>query len=41
MVEDPNHPWLMEGGAPVILAAGRLVEQKDFPHAPQGIRPCR
>ena len=30
MADDPNHPWLMEDGVPVILAAGRLVEQKDF-----------
>lgn len=26
----PDHPWLVEGGAPVILGAGRLTQQKDF-----------
>lgn len=25
------HPWLEDGGAPVIVAAGRLVPQKNFP----------
>jgi glycosyltransferase involved in cell wall biosynthesis len=28
---DPGHPWLAPGSAPVILAVGRLTEQKDFP----------
>jgi glycosyltransferase involved in cell wall biosynthesis len=27
----PGHPWLRPGGPPVVLGAGRLVEQKDFP----------
>ncbi len=27
----PTHPWLTDGGAPVVLGVGRLVEQKDFP----------
>lgn len=26
-----NHPWFYEGEPPVILAAGRLVAQKDYP----------
>jgi glycosyltransferase involved in cell wall biosynthesis len=26
-----DHPWLQGGGAPVILGAGRLTRQKDFP----------
>ncbi len=26
-----EHPWFSEGQPPVILAAGRLVEQKDYP----------
>jgi glycosyltransferase involved in cell wall biosynthesis len=26
-----GHPWLNDGGAPVILGAGRLTRQKDFP----------
>lgn len=26
----PSHPWLRDGGPPVILGAGRLVPQKDF-----------
>jgi glycosyltransferase involved in cell wall biosynthesis len=32
LIQKPvNHPWLSEGQPPVILAAGRLVEQKDYP----------
>ncbi|HYN76879.1 MAG TPA: glycosyltransferase [Lamprocystis sp. (in: g-proteobacteria)] len=27
----PGHPWLAPGAPPVILAAGRLVPQKDYP----------
>ena len=26
-----EHPWFGDGGAPVILAAGRLAPQKDYP----------
>lgn len=26
----PDHPWLAEGGPPVVPGAGRLVGQKDF-----------
>ncbi len=26
-----KHPWFVPGSAPVILAAGRMTEQKDFP----------
>lgn len=29
--EPVPHPWLREGERPVIMAAGRLTEQKDFP----------
>ncbi len=29
--EAPEHPWLANGGPPVILASGRLVDQKDYP----------
>lgn len=29
--EPPDHPWLQPAGPPVILAAGRLVRQKDYP----------
>ena len=29
--EPPSHPWLIDYRTPVILAAGRLTEQKDFP----------
>jgi glycosyltransferase involved in cell wall biosynthesis len=28
---DPGHPWLGDGGPPVLLGAGRLTRQKDFP----------
>lgn len=28
--EPPTHPWLAPGGVPVVLAAGRLIAQKDF-----------
>ncbi|WP_324749644.1 glycosyltransferase [Sphingomonas sp. LY54] len=30
LLEEPAHPWLRDGGPPVILGCGRLVEQKDF-----------
>ncbi|HSJ08233.1 MAG TPA: glycosyltransferase, partial [Longimicrobiales bacterium] len=29
--EDPGHPWTSPGAPPLILAAGRLVEAKDYP----------
>lgn len=29
--QSPPHPWFGDGGPPVILSAGRLVRQKDFP----------
>jgi glycosyltransferase involved in cell wall biosynthesis len=29
--EPLDHPWLQPGQPPVVLGAGRLVEQKDFP----------
>ncbi|MBK1644909.1 glycosyl transferase [Thiocapsa imhoffii] len=29
--ERPTHPWFRPGGPQVILAAGRLVPQKDYP----------
>jgi glycosyltransferase involved in cell wall biosynthesis len=28
--ETPEHPWLRDGGPPVILGVGRLAVQKDF-----------
>lgn len=28
--EQPEHPWLNDGGPPVILAAGRLTPAKDY-----------
>ena len=31
MAQPANHPWMNDGGAPVILSAGRLAEQKDYP----------
>lgn len=30
-LEAPDHPWLLNGATPVILGAGRLIAQKDFP----------
>ena len=30
-LETPDHPWLREKSRPVLLAAGRLHEQKDYP----------
>ncbi len=42
-----DHPWLAEGEAPVILGAGRLTRQKDFPTLIRAFaqaraqRPCR
>jgi glycosyltransferase involved in cell wall biosynthesis len=29
--ERPEHPWFAQGNPPVILGAGRLTRQKDFP----------
>ena len=31
MAAIPNHRWLLDGDVPVILAAGRLSHQKDYP----------
>jgi glycosyltransferase involved in cell wall biosynthesis len=31
MAERPDHPWFLDGSTPVILAAGRLTAQKDYP----------
>ncbi|MCB1875357.1 MAG: glycosyltransferase [Chromatiales bacterium] len=28
---DPQHPWFGDGGDPIVLGAGRLTRQKDFP----------
>ena len=36
--ESPDHPWMSDGGSPVILAAGRLVDTKDLPTL---FRACR
>ena len=47
MAESPSHPWLLDSGAPVILSAGRLAAQKDFPALIRAFarlarrRPCR
>jgi glycosyltransferase involved in cell wall biosynthesis len=30
-MEPPEHPWLAKGEAPVIVAAGKLKPQKDYP----------
>jgi glycosyltransferase involved in cell wall biosynthesis len=29
--EQPDHPWFGDGGGPVLVAAGRLAGQKDYP----------
>ena len=45
--EQANHPWLSDGGPPVILAVGRLSRQKDYPTLIKAFallakrRPCR
>jgi glycosyltransferase involved in cell wall biosynthesis len=28
--QKPDHPWVSDGGAPVVLGVGRLTTQKDF-----------
>ena len=30
-LKPPDHPWMNDGGPPVVLAAGRLTRQKDLP----------
>jgi glycosyltransferase involved in cell wall biosynthesis len=45
--EAPAHPWLADGGAPVILGVGELSERKDFATLIRAFarlragRPCR
>ena len=45
--EPADHPWLSDGGPPVILAAGRLTREKDYPTLVRAFallaarRPCR
>ena len=29
--QEPDHPWMRDGGDPVILAVGRLTRQKNYP----------
>ena len=47
MAERPKHPWFLDGGAPIILAVGRLTVQKDYPTLIKAFahlaarRPCR
>lgn len=30
LAQAPGHPWLVDGGPPVVLGVGRLTKQKDF-----------
>ena len=45
--ETPDHPWLRNDSAPIILAAGRFEKQKDYPTLIRAFarvsvrRPCR
>ena len=45
--EEPDHPWFGDGCPPVVLGAGRLSKEKDFPtlieafRRVQAERPCR
>lgn len=45
--EPVDHPWLTDGSIPVIVAAGRMTRQKDFPTLIRAFsqlrktRPCR
>ena len=45
--EQPDHPWLRDDDTPVVLAAGRLVPEKDYPTMIRAFarlaarRPCR
>jgi glycosyltransferase involved in cell wall biosynthesis len=39
--EPPPHPWLVPGSPPVVLAAGRLHPQKDFPTLLRGFAEAR
>ena len=47
MKERPDHPWLLDNGSPIVLAVGRLTEQKDYPTLLRAFsrlssqRPCR
>ena len=47
MTQPANHPWMADGGAPVILSAGRFSAQKDYPTLVKAFarvaetRPCR
>ena len=36
-----DHPWFADGGPPVVLAAGRLTEQKDYPTLLRAFRHAR
>ena len=36
-----EHPWFAEGGPPVLLAAGRLTAQKDYPTLLRAFRAAR
>lgn len=47
MARPASHPWMEDGGPPVILSAGRLSAQKDYPTLIKAFsrvieeRPCR